>query len=105
MIGKAAPDREQLTMALCAIRYTIGRQSYIVADGVLWARKYSQESSWVRGVVIADLQEAVAREDGGFTGALGSAIDSKTWRMVLAELLVIEAKFVDGHRESDPQTP
>ena len=26
-------------MAICAIRYTIGRRSYVVADGQRWARK------------------------------------------------------------------
>jgi hypothetical protein len=82
------PSDEE-TMALCAIRYTIGRMSYIVSDGVRWARKYGNQSQWVRDVLIRDLQEAVEREDRGMR-ALGMEMDSRQWRAVLAELLTLQ---------------
>jgi hypothetical protein len=82
------PVQDVEGMALCAIRYTLGRMSYIVGDGVRWAREYGAKSAWVRGMLIRDLQEAVEREDNGFP-ALGMDMDSRQWRAVLAELLVL----------------
>ena len=89
----AEPTQDELTMALCAIRYTIGRMSYIVADGVRWARQYGTQSAWVRGILIRDLQEAVERADRGLP-ALGMEMDSNAWRAVLAELLVLDQEAV-----------
>ena len=73
-------------MAICAIRYTIGRRSYIVADGQRWARKWGAESKWVRSVLLRDLREEVRRCDDGFTGGLGDPMDEVGWRQVLEEL-------------------
>lgn len=94
------PDRKRIetmtqptdldAMAVCAIRYAIGRQSYIVGDAARWARDYGAKSGWVRGVVIRDLQEAAEREDRGLKGALGGEMDAKVWRAVLAELQALE---------------
>lgn len=79
-------DRE--TMALCAIRYTIGRRSYIVSDGQKWAREWGAKSAWIRGVLIRDLTEDARRCDEGVP-ALGDAVDEAGWRRVLEELEAI----------------
>lgn len=80
---------DEFSMAICAIRYTIGRRSYIVSDGVRWARHFGNESPWVRSVITRDLQEAVERDDNGLP-SLGMAMDAQAWRVVLAELLASE---------------
>jgi hypothetical protein len=76
-------------MALCAIRYTIGRSSYIVSEGVEWAKEWGLESEYVRKIIIRDLAEAVVRCDDG-AEALGDIMDEKAWREVLADLLEID---------------
>jgi hypothetical protein len=76
-------------MALCAIRYTIGRSSYIVSEGVKWAKEWGLESEYVRKIIIRDLAEAVVRCDDG-AEALGDIMDEKAWREVLADLLEID---------------
>lgn len=68
-------------MALCAIRYTIGRMTYIVSDGQRWAREWGAKSKWVRDVIRRDLREAADRE-----GALGDQYDEAGWRNVLVYL-------------------
>lgn len=68
-------------MALCAIRYTIGRRSYIVGDGQRWAREWGAKSKHVRDVIRGDLREAAERE-----GALGDPHDEAGWRAVLFDL-------------------
>ena len=73
------------TMALCAIRYTIGRRSYIVSDGQRWAREWGVRCAWIRGILIRDLQEEVRRCDEGLT-TLGGPPDENGWRQVLADL-------------------
>lgn len=82
------PSREECLMALCAIRYTLGRRSYIVSDGVRWALHYGKLSAWVRGVVIRDIEELVerdARANGEFS-FLGDEMDKREWLRVLREL-------------------
>lgn len=72
-------------MALCAIRYTIGRQTYIVSDGQRWAREWGAKSKWVRDVIRRDLRDDARRCDDGFP-ALGDQHDEAGWRAVLADL-------------------
>lgn len=72
---------DDANMALCAIRYTIGRRSYITSDGQRWARQWGAKSEWVRDVIRRDLREAADRE-----GALGDECDEAGWRNVLADL-------------------
>jgi hypothetical protein len=84
-------ERELETMALCAIRYTIGRQSYIVSDGQNWARQWGEKSSWIRGVIIRDLRDEVRRCDDGFH-TLGDQYDEAGWRQVLEYLESLENK-------------
>lgn len=80
------------TMALCAIRYTIGRQSYIVSDGQAWAIEWGAKSPHVRGVLIRDLREAVQRCDDGLPSLGCIFTDEPEWRRVLTELERMEAK-------------
>jgi hypothetical protein len=72
-------------MAVCAIRYTIGRRSYVVADGHQWAMEWGAKSNWVRDVIIRDLKEATERCDSG-AKALGDPTDEDGWRWVLSVL-------------------
>lgn len=81
--GAAMTDEE--TMALCAIRYCIGRSSYIVVDGVTWARRWGGQSEQVRAILIRDLREATDQCDRGFS-CLGMPMDEREWRAVLADL-------------------
>lgn len=80
--------RDDETMALCAIRYTIGRRSYIVSDGQRWAREWGAKSEWVRDVIRRDLRELVERCDLDTQkfGFLGDPHDEAGWRQVLREL-------------------
>lgn len=81
-------------MALCAIRYTIGRRSYTVSEGAAWALQWGRESEFVRKIIIRDLTESVARCDDG-AEALGDPMDEKMWRRVLGELVEIDRAFRD----------
>jgi hypothetical protein len=73
--------RDAERMALCAIRYTIGRRSDIVGDGQRWAREWGARSVWVRDVIQRDLRDACDRQ-----GALGDEHDEAGWRNVLTDL-------------------
>ena len=81
------------SMAICAIRYTIGRRSYIVSEGQQWAREWGAKSKWVRDVIRRDLREAVRCRDEGFP-SLGTECDEVGWRAVLVDLdkLSLEAE-------------
>lgn len=84
---------EDETMAICAIRYTIGRRSYITSDGQRWARNWGTKSKHVRDVIRRDLREAADRH-----GALGDECDEAGWRNVLTDLDNI-AEQEAGHGE------
>ncbi|MGG5810984.1 hypothetical protein [Falsiroseomonas sp. CW058] len=86
-----ADPRDAESMALCAIRYTIGRRSYIVGDGQRWAREWGARSAWVRDVIRRDLREAANRD-----GALGDRHDERGWLAVLADLDAL-AKEAGSH--------
>ena len=77
------------SMAICAIRYTIGRRSYVVSDGQQWAMEWGAKSNWVRDVIIRDLEEATERCDSG-TEALGDPPDEAGWRRVLSGLQALK---------------
>ena len=73
------------SMAICAIRYTIGRRSYIVSEGQQWAREWGAKSKWVQDVIRRDLREAARCCDEGFP-SLGTECDEAGWRAVLVDL-------------------
>lgn len=78
-------------MALCAIRYCMGRMSYIVSDGIAWARRYGAQSKHLRGIVIRDIEEAIVQmERCPDIPMLGDKIDEREWRAVLSELKALE---------------
>lgn len=77
------------SMAICAIRYTIGRRSYIVIDGQKWAMEWGAKSNRVRDVIIRDLEEATERCDSG-AEALGDPPDEAGWRRVLSGLQALK---------------
>lgn len=79
-MDQAMIDDEEL-MAICAIRYCIGRQSYIVNDGIEWAMRYGKKSPEVRRLIIEDIQNATNH---------GSAEDKLRWMAVLSILEHIE---------------
>lgn len=81
---RAADPRDPESMAISAIRYTIGRRSYITIDGQRWAREWGARSPWVRDVIRRDLREACDR-----AGALGDPGDEAGWRNVLTDLDVM----------------
>jgi hypothetical protein len=83
--------RDEADMAICAIRYCIGRQSYATSDGQRWARNYGARSTHVRTVIIRDLQSEIEqtdrlREAGHENGTLGMKMDEDGWRQTLADL-------------------
>jgi hypothetical protein len=92
-----AADAE--TMALCAIRYTMGRRSYIVADGQRWAREWGAKSAWVRDVLIRDLRDDLRRCDMGVE-CLGEPHDERGWRAALAELEKLQAASAGRQAEA-----
>ena len=65
-------------LALCAIRYTMGRSSYIVADGLRWAREWGEKSAVVKKVLVRDIDNVAA-------GVLGRTHESE-WRALADEL-------------------
>lgn len=79
------------SMALCAIRYCMGRRSYIVSDGVAWARRYGSQSKQLRDIIIRDIEEAIAQmERCPDWKTLGDPMDERDWRVVLHELKMME---------------
>lgn len=82
------PSREECGMAICAIRYCLGRRSYVVSDGQRWARHYGRLSPWVRDVIARDLEEARDRDQrsGGEWSPFGDPHDKAGWLAVLEDL-------------------
>ena len=77
--------KSEESMAICAIRYTMGRRSYIVAEGQEWALQWGKKSKHVRDIIRRDLREEVQQCDQGYQ-ALGDHFDEWCWRKVLDEL-------------------
>jgi len=85
---------DEESMALCAIRYTIGRMSYIVSDGWRWALEWGAKSAYVRDIIVRDLEFFIEQEDSFYlpenkliSGLGDTRTDSIGWRKVYAALL------------------
>lgn len=77
----AATEAAEAMMAVCAIRYCLGRQSYIVSDGQRWAREYGRKYPVLRRIVTCDIESEIR------AGRLmGAALDDAGWRAVLSDL-------------------
>ena len=72
--------RDQIEMAHCAVRYCLGRMTYIVTDGCRWARLYAPHNEWFREQVIRDI------EDAERMNSLGMECDAREWQRVLVDL-------------------
>jgi hypothetical protein len=73
-------------MAICAIRYTMGRSSYIVSSGQNWALEYGAKSKWVRDVIVYDLERLVDQCERGYPSLGDPQVDEPGWRKVLEQL-------------------
>lgn len=74
-------ENEEL-MAICAIRYCIGRESYIVHEGIEWAMRYGRKSPNMRRLIIEEIERATNH---------GSPSDKEQWMAVLQILKGAEA--------------
>ena len=73
-------------MALAAVRYCLGRSTYIVGDCVDWLhQQWPQIAERARKIIARDVDEAIKRDDEarseGQTGylPLGMAMDRAEW--------------------------
>lgn len=79
-------------MAMAAVRYCIGRRSYIVGDCVDWLiTNWQAFEPNCRNVILRDLREAMqrdneARERGDEYRPLGMDMDRREWDRALAAL-------------------
>jgi hypothetical protein len=86
--GMSAPYGRGELMAIAAVRYCLGRQSYIVGDCVDWLIEVwpaLQEST--RFIIKRDINEAFARDDNARANGdkykpLGMDMDCKEWDRV-----------------------
>jgi hypothetical protein len=80
-------------MAICAIRYCIGRRSPVVNDGQRWALDWGARSKRVRDALRRDLLWELQKYDAVPAGLwLGDEHDKTGWLDVLAKLDAIAAK-------------
>ena len=79
-------------MATAAVRYCLGRSSYIVGDCVDWlVANWQAFSPNCRAIVVRDLQEAMRRDDearerGDQYLPLGMDMDRREWERAAAEI-------------------
>lgn len=65
---------------LCAVRYAMGRRSYIVSDAQRWAvERWETLGPQARTVLLRDLKEALEREKE-YPGSLGMTMDVVGWQ-------------------------
>lgn len=83
-------------MAVAAVRYCLGRMSYIVGDCADWlCQQWPNIKPSMRAVIERDIREAVQRDDearerGDTYKPLGMDMDREQWLRVLA--------MIDGSR-------
>lgn len=82
------PWGDQDLMALCAVRYCIGRMTYIVSDCKEWLYDvWPDLSDRVKALIIRDVEEAFKQDDedrldGQKYKHLGHDCDRATWEKV-----------------------
>ena len=71
------------TILICAVRYALGRMSYIVGDVAKYVKlKRNTLSSQCKNIIIRDIEEELERYHS--TGQiLGMECDEKTWKNLL----------------------
>lgn len=87
----AMSEHDLCDMAICAVRYAIGRKSYAAIDGQRWAVQFAARSDRVRQILTHNIEEALEtsyrmRPDG----LLDSEQVELGWRAVLAQLKAME---------------
>lgn len=74
------------SILICAVRYCIGRQSYIVGSCDRWLRdRWSDLSAGTRDVILRDIQRALEHERLGHRN-LGMKIDRDTWAALYRDI-------------------
>ena len=87
-------------MAVAAVRYCLGRMSYIVGDCADWlCEQWPNIEPKMRAVIERDIREAVKRDDDSRRDSrehhpLGMDMDREQWLRVLA--------MIDAAKESAP---
>ena len=77
-------------MATAAVRYCLGRRTYIVSDCVDWIiQQQSAISPAALRIIVRDIREAMARDDearerGDQHLPLGDDVDRRDWERALA---------------------
>jgi hypothetical protein len=81
-VSTARIDSDRLgTLCVCAVRYALGRQSYVVADVARIVIAYKRHLSGNDvAVVLRDVQEAER------IGGLGAECDAREWIRMVDEL-------------------
>lgn len=87
MTKRHGPWGESDLMAVCAVDYCLGRQTYIVGMCADWLNQYwGNFSQGARDLIQRDVEEAFKKDDealeSGGRRALGSALDRAEWERV-----------------------
>lgn len=79
-------------MAMCAVRYCIGRMTYVVSDCCDWLRAvWPHLREHTRNIIRRDIDEAIDDDDkalaqGMSRRRIGMQCDSDQWRRVARDL-------------------
>ncbi len=69
---------------ICAVRYAVGRRTYVVADARRWVQaRWPNLGAQARGILLRDIASECEREDR-VPGHLGDRCDVDVWRGLLA---------------------
>jgi hypothetical protein len=83
----ASRQARQAHMLICAVRYALGRSSYVVGEAADWVRELWPDLGVERRVIERDVQQYVTRT-GVYRGyGLGDDIDQRTWTDLLAWMM------------------
>lgn len=75
-------SRDVGPLLISAVRYALGRRTYIVSETCTWVRRYWPSiDANSREVIGRDVEEAIA---SSVPGSLGGGIDADEWRRLAA---------------------